>query len=200
MLDNGFTFEELDLFFGLIRIPYVKLNDRGVDASAWDESTFTLSMSNNFISGNGEEGLHMFSGHQDIFPIPPQNSRLIASLTDNTIVNNDVWDLPTVTPPRVSAEREIVMVNGTNAEFWLAMSNNTLSIVPPTGLLTPTFFNHGPQTNFKIGLDGVTNGFGPLDLQYQNFEFTSPYNAVVGPAVLGTEAQFLAEGFPLMGF
>ncbi len=203
MLDNGFTFEERVEFFFIPphfrRVVYAKLSDRGVDASAWDESTFTLSMTNNFISGNGEEGVHMYTHLPELFG-PPQTARLVANMADNTIVNNDVWDIPTATPPRVSAEREIVMTNGTNAEFWLAMSNNTLSIVPPTGLLTPTFFNYGPPINFKIGLDGVTNGFGPLDLQYQNFQFTSPYNAVVGPAVLGTEAQFLAEGFPLMGF
>lgn len=202
ILDNGFTFEERIEFFFLPphfrRVLYVKLSDRGVDASAWDESIFTLSMSNNFISGNGEEGVHMYTHMPEFFT--PQTAKLVANMTDNVIVNNDVWDLPTATPPRVSNEREIVMTNGTNAEFWLAMSNNTLSIVPPTGALTASFFNFGPTVNFKIGLDGVTNGFGPLDLQYNNFEFTNPYNAVVGPEILATELQFLAEGFPLMGF
>ena len=209
MTNNGFTFEEFDLIF--FRIPYTKFNDRGVDIAAYDRSRFNLDMSNNFISGNGEEGLSMHVATNDsITPPPGQQSaaELNAWLKDNSITGNDLR----ADGLFAANERDIIMVNGTdpalgppllnNGLFNLAMSNNAIGINPAVTDVQE-FFNFAAQNRFNIGLDGVTNGFSNIDITNDivlgnNFDFTNPYDNIVATKLIDAWAEFLAEGFPLM--
>ncbi len=210
MTNNGFTFEEFTFSFLIweFRVPYTKLNDRGVDIAAYDRSRFYLDMSNNFISGNGEEGLSMHVATNDsIAPPPGQQSaaQLNAWLKDNSITGNDLRADGLFVP----GERDIQFVNGgllgglNNGLFNLAMSNNAIAVNPAVTDVQ-MFFNYAAQNRFNIGLDGVTNGFSNIDITNDillgnNFDFTpGPYDTVVGAELLAAWADFLAEGFPLM--
>lgn len=209
MADNGFTFGALDFIF--FRIPYTKLNDRGVDAAAYDRSKFTLNMSNNSITGNAEEGLSL---HVSSSAGPAEAAQLHALLRDNAITQNDQWADEDLF--KVPNERDILFVNGTgagavNGFFNLGMSNNAISINPAVTDVQ-SFFNFGPQNRFRIALDGVTNGFSADDvIADQNFAGTNGYEFPIpwddfsaGPppsifyAIDEAYFEFLGKGFPLM--
>ncbi|MCH2181302.1 MAG: hypothetical protein MK108_04785 [Mariniblastus sp.] len=202
MNGNGFTEFIFDPWPFAPRT-YVKLNDRGVDIAAYDRSRFTLDMSNNLITGNAEEGLSM---HVDSTTFPAANAaQLHALLENNAITGNDQWADGDI--PKIANERDIVFVNGSaaggsNGLFNLAMSNNSIAINPAVTDVQ-AFFNFGAPNRFRIGLDGVTNGFADSDITDDiivgnGFEFPTPYESVVGPELEATYLQFLAEGFPLM--
>ena len=206
MSGNGFTFGEFDFLF--FKIPYTRLNDRGVDISAYDSSRFSVDMSNNSITGNGEEGVYMSVASTDSLATAAE---LNVWLKDNAITGNDIRNEEIGGVPVFIAQgRDILMANGTNPAFGapqnnglfnLAMSNNAIAGNPAT-LGVQEFFNWSAPNRFNIGLDGVTNGFTDFDvtndaIQGNGFTFTSPYDNIVAQELFDTWVEFLAEGFPL---
>ena len=111
------------------------------------------------------------------------NGTIFADLVDNNLGGNDVQG-----DPAVAGVSDMAVINSANGEVCLAMSNNSLSIVPPA------LVNLGPAVFFKVELDGLTNGFGEGDLG-GGFDFP-PYGTVCRPAIEAEEAAFEAAGFP----
>jgi hypothetical protein len=133
-------------------------------------------------------------------------------LRDNAITQNDQWADEDLF--KVPNERDIVFVNGTggglaNGLLNLGMSNNAISINPAVSDVQ-SFFNFGAQPNFRIALDGVTNGFSANDVIADRtvgalYEFPIPWDDFdAGPppsifyAIDEAYFEFLGEGFPLM--
>ena len=147
---------------------------RGIDVTMANNSVLGLDIKNNLVTGNAEAGLFMTT---------LGNGTIFADLVDNNLGGNDVQG-----DPAVAGVSDMAVINSANGEVCLAMSNNSLSIVPPA------LVNLGPAVFFKVELDGLTNGFGEGDLG-GGFDFP-PYGTVCRPAIEAEEAAFEAAGFP----
>ncbi|MEQ1903197.1 MAG: right-handed parallel beta-helix repeat-containing protein [Pirellulaceae bacterium] len=137
----------------------------GVDMQSSDSSVLTTRFADNQFTNNTGRGLRM-----ETF----DRSTINSIMTNNSIINND---------PTGDAE----FVNGLTGDICLAMSNNAF------GFVLPVFVNNGAPGDFRIELDGATNGFQNGDIG-PGFTFGA-FGSVCEGIVAAEEAAFAGAGF-----
>ncbi len=139
------------------------------------------------ITGNGADGVATLASGDSLSTM---------RMSSNTIAGNAGagWSVTTSDTADFNAVlinngiQSMTATNGATSTICLAMSNNGLGVVPPA------FVNGGAPGDFRVELDGLTNGFSNADLG-PTFSF-GPFGSVCEGLVAGEEAAFGAKGFP----
>ncbi len=158
--------------------PAIPFGD-GIDITAADDSQIFTRILNNQITGNAEQGV-------DIDTVG--DGQVTALLVNNFISGNDTQDDAT-TPVNEANNADMTVNNDVTGNICIAMSTNFFSL--------PVIFNNlsGPA-NFRVELDGLTNGPGvPVFLPGPGAFTIGPFSTICSPAIDAEEAAFEANGF-----
>jgi hypothetical protein len=168
--DNG----PLNIVNGIGDVP----NEDGVRFLTTGLGTAHARFNNNVITGNAQQGLNLTA---------VGNSSLTFSMNGNVIAANDQGGPFPPGPPVDAFIRDMISINGINANTNLAMSSNTF-------VFPADIDNQSGAAAYNLELDGLTNGVGFPTLIGGPVTIV-PFGSVVEPAIVAEELAFIALGF-----
>lgn len=141
-------------------------------------STANVRFVNNVMTGYAQQGLNLTAGGF---------STLNFSMSGNVIAANDQGGPFPPGPPVDAFIRDMLSVNGVNANTNLAMSNNTF-------VFNADIDNQSGAAAYNLELDGITNGPGFPTL-IGGPVTNAVFGSIVEPAIQAEEAAFTGLGF-----
>ena len=172
IIDNGPSAPPTDV----PNLPYF----HGIALLAADTSVLNSRITNNLVTRNYERGLIVNAA---------DDAQINIFMAGNNMSGNDIGeDIPN-NPIIDSGIQDLLALNvGPNSRICMALTGNFFT-------LDAEFNNNGfPLADFRVELDGATNGF----LGGTTFVGTSfpAFGAFCVPAITAEELAFLADGFP----
>ncbi len=155
----------------------------GINMTAGNDSVINARLTNNLVTDNFELGINMAT----IAGAVGEKATINAVLTDNNFADNDRGEDTTNNPIIDSNINDARFANSATGLMCLAMSNNVF-------LFNTNFVNAAAPADFRIELDGLTNGFGSGAI---GPGFTFPiFGTACDGLVTAEELAFIADGFP----
>jgi hypothetical protein len=164
----------LNLINGIADLPH----EDGVRFLTIGNATANVRFVNNVSTGNAQQGLNLTAAGF---------STLTFSMSGNVIAANDQGGPFPPGPPVDAFIRDMLSVNGVNANTNLAMSNNTF-------VFPADINNLSGAAAYILELDGITNGPGFPTLIGGPVTNTA-FGTIVEPSISAEEAAFAGLGF-----
>lgn len=155
----------------------------GLNIAAFDQSTLSARINNNTFTDNFERGISLQTFG---------TSMLYVDMNDN-FLSNDIGDDNTPSPPGPIGSDifDMDVINSDGSLIRVDLSNNSFRLLPVN------FVQLGapadPQSDFRVGLDGASNGFTDADLP--GFVGAGGYG-LADILITAEEMLFQVNGFP----